>query len=204
MVFDWDDFGTNQVISDLCQSRDCRIELESLKQINPNFKCTLFTIPAYMSLELSKWAEDNIDWVELAVHGFRHTDNYESSKWTFKEMDYYMKAAKKLIPTAKGFKAPGWQISDDCYLWLMENEWWVADQAYNDPRRPVEISAYVNHDGTFYTHNPNSIGGDSLAAVEAWHGHTWNCVGNGIEETFDHVSKLVKEAESFEFISEVL
>jgi hypothetical protein len=36
------------------------------------------------------------------------------------------------------------------------------------------------------------------------HGHTWNCVGNGIEETYGQVEEMVKTASDFKFVSEVL
>lgn len=198
MVFEWDDQGANHVISDQCQSHDMRPYLDKLHYVNPGFKATLFAIPAEMTIEQLDWFEANKHWVELAVHGWKHSDNWESSKWTYEDAESLLRRVNEIGVFVHGFRAPGWQISDDTYQWLNDNGWWVADQGYNDDRRKNKyafLSAYVNHDGQFEANGK---------LVEAWHGHTWNCVGNGIEETYDHVKSLVEKAESFEFVSEVL
>lgn len=200
LICDLDDFGSNHVISDQCQSHDCRDKLEELKKINPKFKVTLFTIPAEMTPGMLEWSDKNRSWIQLAVHGFYHTSNYECEKISYMDFGRYFTGywpgweyMKDYF--VKGFKAPGWQISDDIYIWLKDHGWWVADQGYNDHRRPPELPAYVNYDGVFKANGKE---------VEAWHGHTWDCVGNGIYETFEALSKKVAETKSFKFISEVL
>ena len=200
MVADWDDFGANHIISDMCQAHDCRDKLDQLHYTNPNFKATLFTIPGEMTAELMKWCDANRGWIELAAHGFYHTSNYECSEMTYEEFDGFMDELGGVIEPlfVKGFKAPGWQISDGAYQWLQDHDWWVADQSYNDERRPKELQAYVNHNGLFYSYK------DRVESIPAWHGHTWDCVGNGIYETFEHVKNLVQNADSFEFVSEVV
>lgn len=206
MTIDFDDFGVNHIISDMCQSHDCRGKLDELHYANPNFKVTLFTIPGEMTMELIRWCKANESWVELAMHGFYHTSNYECEKMTYEEFDQNMQTLYVPEYYAKGFKAPGWQISDDCYRWLKDNGWWVADQSYNTNRRPEELPAYVNADGNFFAYLPRSAPEQiaPVKTVEAWHGHTWDCVGNGIYETFEQVKKLVQEADNFQFVSEVL
>lgn len=207
MVVDFDDFGTNHVISDMCQSHDCRDKLDALHYVNNDFKVTLFAIPGEMTAELAEWCYANRSWVELAVHGFYHRDNYECEKMTYAEFGEHIKFFKPMLDKffVKGFKAPGWQISDDVYRWLEDHGWWIADQAYNTLRRP-NIPAYVNDNGQFKAHVPKFLDDDvyGVADVDAWHGHTWDCCGNGIYETFDHVKSLVENAEEFKFISEVL
>lgn len=198
MLIDFDDFGANTIISDQCQSHDCRAELDKLHYANMNFKATLFAIPAEMTYGLLEWCDLNRGWIELAVHGFFHSSNYEAANWTYEDMDKFMSKVEGNV-FVKGFKAPGWQISDDCYKWLLDNGWWVADQAYNNHRRPKDLPAYVNEDGNFY-----AVKNEEIIPVEAWHGHTWNCMGNGIEETFEQVKDLIEKAESFQFVSEVL
>lgn len=197
MIVDFDDFGCNHVISDMCQSHDCRDKLLELKQINPKFKVTLFAIPGEMTAELTAWCQLNRDWVEIAVHGFYHQSNYECEKLTYDDMDFYMEQFKDILKTCfvRGFKAPGWQIGDEVYDWLWAHGYWVADQGYNDDRRPKEMKGYINYDGVFKAKGEE---------VEAWHGHTWDCVGNGIYETFDQLAEVVKNAKDFQFVSEVV
>lgn len=200
MIFDADDFGANHVISDQCQSHDCRDILDKLHYANPNFKATMFTIPGELTKELADWCKTNSSWIELGLHGFFHRDNWECSKMTYEEFNNLINKFQPMIDTyfVKGFKAPGWQISDDIYKWLLDNGWWVADQSYNNVRRPKELHAYVNHNGNFIAYDGQD------AEVNGQHFHTWNCVGNGVYEMYDDLESKVKTAPAFKFISEVL
>lgn len=199
MIFEWDDFGANHEISDKCQSHDCRDQLMRLKELNPDFKATLFAIPAEMTMELQQWCAHNSSWIELAVHGFLHSSNYECEKWTYEQMDNAMSLTAQLGIFTKVFRAPGWQISDECLRWLKEHDWVVADQGYNDDRRPGNMKAYINYDGTFWCKYKEQ----NTVEVRAYHGHTWNVGWNGIYEDWDKVSDLVKNAETFQFVSEL-
>lgn len=187
IIWDADDFGSSHVISDMCQSHDCRDQLDKFHIANPAFKATLFTIPFELTPELAQWCSLNKEWVELAIHGFYHSSNYECEKITYDQMQRYMELVYRMWPTSfvKGFKAPGWQISDDAYKWLKDNRFWVADQAYNNERRPKDLPVYL-------------IGEDSR------HFHTWNCVGNGVYELEEQILKELETETEFKFVSEVL
>lgn len=188
IVWDADDFGCNHVISDMCQSHDCRDQLDKFHIANPAFKATLFAIPGEMTQELINWCIANHSWIRLAVHGFYHSSNYECAEMTYEQFDNAMNAMSDngfFRFFEKGFKAPGWQISDACYEWLYDHDWWVADQAYNNDRRPKDLSAYI-------------IGENSM------HHHTWNCVGNGVYEQEEYILDRIKGETDFKFISEVV
>lgn len=203
IVFDSDDFGANHVISDMCQSHDCRDILDKLHYANNNFKATLFTIPREMTMELAEWCRANSSWIQLAVHGFGHSSNYECEKMTYEEFDANMKSLQPMLDTyfVKGFKAPGWQISDAAFEWLHDNGWWVADQGYNDNRRPKGLPAYVNYNNTFHRIGPDGVDRGSVNGI---HTHTWNCVGNGVYELYDQLVEQIKGETEFKFVSEVL
>lgn len=203
MIFDADDQGCNRVISDMCQSHDARDVLIQLHKTNPKFKATLFTIPGETTLELVRWAIDNNTWVELAFHGFFHTSNYECEKMSYAEFDMRMAEIPMEIAFyfVKGFKAPGWQISDDIYKWLLDNDYWIADQEYNTARRPQELKAYVNDNNNFRVWTPGVGYGAYLPAT---HHHTWDTVGNGVYEQFDYLMDLVKNTNDWKFVSEVV
>lgn len=194
IVFDSDDFGANHEISDMCQSHDCRDILDNLHKINPLFKATLFAIPWEMTLELLNWCKLNESWIELAWHGITHESNYECEKMTYAEFDKLVEVTQLVclgtsVEFVKGFKAPGWQISDDCYQWLKDNGWWVADQAYNNERRPKDLPVYIIND------DPE---------ITSIHTHTWNCVGNGVYELYDQLVEQIKYETEFAFVSEVV
>jgi peptidoglycan/xylan/chitin deacetylase (PgdA/CDA1 family) len=205
IVFDSDDFGCDHVISDQCQTRDCRKELDSLHYANPNFKATLFAVPHQMTYELAEWCKANNSWIEIALHGFSHSSNYECAEMTTEEFEKNIENLQPMIDDyfVKGFKAPGWQISDGVYEWLLDNDYWVADQAYNNVRRAKlarSMGAYVNNNGNFVAWN----GSQDTDIYSGVHTHTWNCMGNGIEETYHELEEKIKAETDFKFISEIL
>lgn len=170
-TFDFDDYHEANNRLDL---------LNKIKEACPHFRCTVFAVPGLGSKEF--W-DSTPDWIELAVHGWLHPHPRESEHWTYSQMDHYM----SLVPSerfVKGFKAPGWQISDGSYEWLLERNWWVADQDYNDERRPKGLKVY-------------KVAGN-------WHGHIQNDCGNGLEETFDEVLRRATFSSGFSFVSEVV
>lgn len=203
ICFDSDDFGCDHIISDMCQSHDCRDVLIALHEANPAFKATLFAIPFEMTPELLAWSKTNKDWIELAQHGFLHLSNYECEKLTYEEFSTHMTNVYNFTGGffVKGFKAPGWQISDDIYQWLKDNGWWVADKNYNNDRRPKDLPAYVNYDGNDMRVCYNGIESDDIPAT---HHHTWNVGWNGVYEQFDYLMDLVKREKEFQFVSEAI
>lgn len=171
MTFDFDDFHEYNNKLD---------RLNELKEINPDFRCTLFAVPGLGS---PKFWESLPDWVELAVHGWVHPDPYECAQWSYGRMAELLDEPIVKEFFVRGFKAPGWQISDACYRVLFDRGWWVADQHLEDARRPLGLRAYFYEDGN-------------------WHGHIQDVCGNGIEETWSRLTKAVRDATVFEFASE--
>lgn len=135
-----------------------------LKSHIPGFKITLFTIPGRCSKKFLKEIK-KLDWIDMVPHGWLHPTPIEAKDWTYKESVEYLERIKPLNLT-KGFKAPGWQISDGMYKALKKCGYWVADQEYNDSRRPKGLKVYKIdepgklhfHIGHMGGHNPNEIG----------------------------------------------
>lgn len=169
MTFDWDDFHETNHRLDL---------LHELKRINPAFKCTLFAVPGLGSKEF--WVSVP-PWCQLAVHGWLHPDPYECQNWTFERTKEAMWNRPPFF--TRGFKAPGWQISDATYKALLDEQWWVADQHLEDARRPKGLRTYFYEDGN-------------------WHGHIQNVCGNGLQETWETVKDLVASTTDFRLASE--
>lgn len=179
MIVDFDDFHQGQHRLDL---------LEYLRDANPDFRCTLFAIPAHGSDEF--W-EGVPEWCELAVHGWNHWSPREAEDWSY---DVALGVLNSAHPRfTHGFKAPGWQISDDTYQVINELGWWVADHWENDGRRPRGTRVHVITQAAGAGTDPKH-----------WHGHIQNVCGNGLEETFDTVLERVAAADKFELISEVV
>ncbi len=166
--------------------------LDQFKQMFPNFKVTLFAIPGRFieHQALFEEYEKRKEWVQLAVHGWQHADNYEASRWSKEVTVYFLNEVERMFPFfVKGFKAPGWQISDGCYQGLLEKGYWVADQSYNDERRPKELKAYT-------TAHPWIV-----------HGHTWDmgyAPFNGIGQIIRESRFPFKAETKFHWISEIV
>jgi len=175
VIIDFDDFWQNNHRLDL---------LERLHGANSSFRCTLFAIPGLGGPDGSFWSSVP-DWCELAVHGWFHGEPAtECLSWDYWRMrDVIEWRPERFV---RGFKAPGWQISDECYTALLDCGWWVADQPYNDARRPRGLRVHRLGDG------------------EHWHGHIQNVCGNGIEERFDELLALVESTDQFSFVSETV
>lgn len=171
MTFDWDDHH---------EHNDAMPYMWRLKEINPDFKATLFSVPGLGSPGF--WLS-HPDWIEIAWHGWMHPDPYECSDWTYARMDDWFAEPVIEHRTTDGWKSPGWQISDGTYRWLADHGWWVADQHLEDARRPPGLRTYFYEDGN-------------------WHGHVQNVCGNGLAETWERLAAVVADETCFAFASE--
>lgn len=171
-TFDFDDFHEHNHNLDL---------LVQLRAVNPLFRCTVFAVPGQGSDAF--WSSVP-RWIELAVHGWLHPDPHECAGWTYERMVELMEQPVVRRHFVNGFKAPGWQISDDCYRALEDRGWWVADQHLEDGRRPAGLRTYLYEDG-------------------GWHGHIQDVCGNGIVETWERLCGAVRDETEFRFCSEV-
>jgi hypothetical protein len=172
---------------DLYEGHDRMDLLEKLHDANPLFRMTAFAIPAKCP---RTYLDSLPDWIETVPHGWLHgdppVDGGECRDWNYDQMTQVLDQLENNRRWTRGFKAPGWQISDECYEALEDYGWWVADQPYNDERRPEGLRVHRLGDG------------DHI------HSHVQNVCGNGLEETWDYLVERVTNAESFEFISEVV
>lgn len=137
-IFDLDDLWDDAPAQDL---------LFGLKELYPALKVTLFAVPGRCSSELlDLWAD--LPWVELAVHGWTHEPNTECKTWTRDDMARCLDAVEHIGGFARGFRAPGWQISDEALDELAARGYWLAGH-WSDCRRATErgLSAwYAAHD----------------------------------------------------------
>lgn len=179
MIFDFDDFH---------ESNHQLERLHALKDINPAFRCTVFAVPGLGSNDF--WASVPA-WIELAVHGWYHNSVYECLHWTEERMRQVMAHPIVRRWFVRGFKAPGWQISEGCYQALLKTGWWVADHHENDGRRPLGILSHRLSTTASFGRDDNH-----------WHGHIQNVCGNGMQETWDVLCARVEAAQAFETVGE--
>ena len=173
LVVDADDFYEGNSNLDL---------LFRIKKEIPEFKISLFTVVGKCSPAFIKYIK-TIDWIDMIPHGWEHRDSYECLDWDLTKSKEYFDKVDRLNLT-RGFKAPGWQISDHMYVAAEQHGYWVADQDYNDSRRPKAVSVY------------------KLDKPWKRHFHVQNVCGNGLEESLSEI--LAMKGHNFKFIKEIL
>lgn len=174
-------------------------KLLKLKEILPNLKVNLFTIPNKTSKELLADMKEH-DWIQILVHGFDHDDNYECARMTEQEFKNKIFTIPHMWAYEPIFCAPGWQISQEVMLVLKEWKWAVAVQysdgrLMNDINGPFQPKVFPN--AQFYACR------EVLPPYEAIHGHTWETCGNGLDELWPKLTSLPKDSE-FVFIKDYI
>lgn len=133
-----------------------------IKSQAPDFRINLFTIPGLCNEAFLREVR-KLDWIDMIPHGWLHPTPLECLEWSYERSKEYLKQIEPFGFT-KGFRAPGWQISDGMYRALLEEGYWVADQTYNNLRRPPELPFYLlDAPGKLHFHiggrnNNNQIG----------------------------------------------
>jgi len=177
------------------------------KSIYPKFKITLFTIPDKTSNDL---LIDLPSWIEIAVHGFNHENNFECYGWDYDKTTVLMKKVLKDPNYVRIFKSPGWSITPDhngypassedlitkdkqaVYKALRDLQFTVVDRHYNKPERPNDLPVIC------IDCNPDIV-----------HMHTWKMDGtdengkNGFEQVEERGVPWDRNTK-FYFLSEAL
>lgn len=149
--------------------------LVALREANPLFRCTVFAVP-YLSPD--SFLESLPDWVEVAVHGWDHRHRQECASWTRDQaVDVLLACSGRFVD---GFKATGYHYSPGLYEALLELDWWAADRGRNDDARPYGLRTYRCADGAYVR---TDVG--------------------GLSEYFPLLLAKVRQAPSFELVSEV-
>jgi hypothetical protein len=157
--------------------------LEELKREIPQFRVTLFAIPRRCPRPfVTRILEE--DWIDLVPHGWDHRTSRECEHWGFRDMSECLKRCQEIGFTTRGFKAPGWQISNGCYETLRLRGYWVADQEYNNHRRPADLPVYL------------------LDSPDKIHGHIGGTMDNELSRIMPEILK--HRDEEFGFVRDAL
>ena len=155
--------------------------VEKCKEKWPDFQCTLFAIPARLSvgnIAVAKELDEKYGggWLALAPHGYFHTRG-ECLGWTKQEAIDKIMMAKEMGIDAPIFRAPAWLLDVDVYRACEELGYVVA--SHGEFRIPVRnrgdlgpVREYVYNDVRLRKKGTRAI-----------HGHLTNVSGNWIEDT---------------------
>lgn len=170
-------------LDDFCEDNNGLDMLFRLRAAVPGFKVNLFTIPGRCTQSFLTEVR-KLEWIDMIPHGFNHPTSRECENWTYQRALEYLDYLEPLGLT-RGFKAPGWVVNENLYEALLTRGYWIADQAYNDYRRPDGLRAYI------------------LDAPNKVHGHLGHMGGhnaNALELIYDDLLKLRGE---FMFIKDL-
>jgi len=165
-----------------------------IKSQYPKFKCTLFAVPFWGEKSQQSFFTivKQLDWIDLAIHGFTHPHPREAENWDKATINEVLDNCEDWGVFSKIFKAPGWQISNDTYEVLKERDYIVADQHYNEKRRPEGLKSYC-------TCHPWMV-----------HGHIQNIENdnpiyrNGLQQFIEEHGLPFDEGTTFHFIKDIV
>lgn len=195
VILDFDDFREDENSLDY---------LYRLRAKFPNFKVTLFTIPAKCSPEFLK-AVKEIPWIQMAVHGHEHSP-VECETWkqhearTFLQHDF---EAGGIKPFVRGFKAPQWRMSQGTIAACQELGFWVANNAEagsnpNNCHYPDELPQY-------FANGSQVAPGIHAGKYHREHGHIGCLVtNNDIRQYWHYLLTRIPHDANFHFIDDVM
>jgi hypothetical protein len=180
VVFDVDDFCDEWGIETLK-------DMDKLKNVYPNFKATLFTIPRSTSGVLIQEAKKR-DWLELGVHGVTHKPTEELKSLGAQELGSALKRLDYSV-YAPVFRPPGWYI-DYSHVKVL-NSLGLAVALHS--RDAKELGPSCKH-GYYICENRTSYE----------HCHTHNVCNNYLRKLLPGLLSKWKQDQLFSFVSEAV
>lgn len=169
------------------------------KAMWPNFKISLFTIPAETNKEMLSLLQRHSDWIELLVHGFNHESNFENYGWDEDKTNRLLDRVENFGVYKKVYKAPGWSITPGyngypadeksliskdkqaVYKALRDRDYIIFDRHYNVPARPegckivcVDDNPKIVHLHTWSMETGDKASRNGYQQVEEEHGVPWD------------------------------
>lgn len=173
---------------DLWEGNDNWSTFEEFHKKFPNFKVTFFVNPGQCSNEFLK--KVNVEWAELAYHCQNHSGGFKH--WSKDEAKQYLLKYHTEFNFIKGFKAPGWKITQPLIDACKELGFWIA--SINTV--PVDI------DRKYYTFYKKGEGLLELDTHIQYYGHLQSY---NFHENLKELEEYCLQHDSeFKFISEVI
>lgn len=174
-------------LDDFCEDNEDWLLVRALKERVPALKLNLFTIVGRCTdVYIKDTREEFGDWIRLYPHGYMHNTSRECQNWPYDVANNYL-AQLERTGWPKVWKSPGWMTSQDLMQCLADRNWIIADQEYNNDRRPAGLKVYLL---------------DSPWKIHGHIGHWGEGVhnANSLEYLFDTIAALKGE---FGFIDEI-
>lgn len=194
---------------DLSATSEGLDDLMTVKEHYPGFKCTCFVSPLNPQLltgklkleDYKRWTKAirELDWLEIAPHGFGHVENeMERGK---EKSELIVNAIEKAfdeigLPYAKVFKAPYWQISTQAMRVLKDKGYKIAWNRDEKPPREFKDILYI-YNWSIEESVPKE------KKVVKGHGHVGGTMNNDISWCLPNLLNIPTNAK-FKTVSEYL
>jgi len=173
---------------DMWEGNDRWNDFINLHKKIPNIKITFFVNPSQCSIEFLK--KINQSWIELVYHAENHSGGHK--KWSKEEAKERLLKYVKEFNFAKGFKAPGWKITQNIIDGCKELDFWIA----SINTIPIEYNK------VFYTYYKKGEGLSHHEKYSEYYGHLQSY--NFIENLKELKEYCTKKDLNFKFVSEMI
>jgi len=174
--------------------------LLKLKEVFPNFKVSLFTVPCDVKSDWGQYQvrdksleeiKKHLDWIQIIPHGLYHTDSKEMKNMSYDEFkNIVVNMIKQAfwidrLPYEHGFCSPHWNQSEGVTKALDDMGWWgaVKREAKETPNRFYRYNYLLNEPFL-----------EAKEEVLKLHGHVYG-TKNDIGLCFNNLLKLPKDTE---------
>jgi len=173
---------------DMWKGNDRWNVFEDLHNKYPNFKVTFFVNPGQCSDEFLKMIKR--DWTELVYHAENHTGSHMS--WSKEEAKERLLKNHIEYGFVKGFKAPGWKITQNIIDACKELDFWIASLN----------TVILNHKKIFYTRYKKGEGLSLHKDYTEYYGHMQSYNFNENIKELDEY--CLNNKLDFKFVSEMI
>jgi hypothetical protein len=169
--------------------------LDRLKDLYPNFKVTMFTIPDDFkhkdNINELNGIRQRLEWIQIVPHGLKHNSS-EAKRWTYEQFRYVVipeidKIFKREgLPYQRGFVSPHWDTCKDVAQVLTDLDWFQAIS----PKRKDQP-----HAKRFYIHDYTINEDFPLDRDLKLQGHLNSTSPDNLELCFNNLTRLPKETQ---------
>lgn len=206
LILEFDDLNPHPSV-------DCLPIIRKLINKYSNIVLNFFTVPYYEGVYLynnKEWLKEIKDYIDsgnvnLAVHGTKHTFREYAFK-TYPQAIQSLSESFRVfdvadLPVSKVFRGPYWGLCEDSIRALISLGFTHLyshkdyEQLNNKYADQIKIAYYNWNLKDDWPHLENPLTSDIVVA----HGHTPDVCGNGIEESFDRICKML-DINNIEFL----
>lgn len=181
---------------DLYEGNDRWEEFEKLHDEFPDIKITFFVITGHCSDEFLRKIKQ--PWTQLVFHSWEHSGHW--LKWSVEETKEWL-LKFQAYGFEKGFKAPGWRLTDNIRQACKELGFWICSAS----SVPVEGRHWYTYDKEGFREYPDYTEYYDHIQHQHYDGKEWIVDAHVFDENMTALKTFLREnPRTFKFITEKL